>query len=1656
MLECLSPFVPIPIFGGFFPLATTAHFEFGMFKMLFTKFGHGSRPFALELNEGKQMIFTGGMDNYICIWRWSSEEKSSCVEMNGLFLERKVDICWATGGGGTIRSILALECDREVPKRPFDLLVGSERGSLFAVSLSADLQPLSCPIEAKKVNAFAFIRIRGILYLISLDTKRMFGIERIDSRTDVDAGEETDLAEHFRLNFSDCNGRPMVFRPDMFYYSNSARSLALCTESDRSLHLAIFGNRSFCFTHHIIGAPIDQFLWVQPESCQLFLSIGQNGQVTVYRIGKSSSENDSHRSLLTVSQFLLSNNKCGNEDENKVAKVQVALLIAETPDDVPTVGVLLLGTRSGTLMAFSLQSGRLLLLNRLAHGTNGCAKTVTALHIEAIQNSKKAQIEGDLISTGRDGTMKKWHFHWTQKRSLENVVEKFSLDSFFVRQLPIEWPCAIVQSDNSRAFIVGFHSNEFVMMDFESLFILATFRCGGGNRKWQFIVGTGGKETDRKYSFAYICKGFLNFVLLDPVEFHPIRSSLHSDNIVTMTSLEHRGTVFLITKRFVPRVRCVDSSNVHRSNLECIYVVDNWHLHDEANGSGRDNDDRLILSVGGRSEICAWKLHFDADNETTNEVLPQLHFLSSIDLSDDSERSSEGPSPQDCRLMAVHLLNDQFLAILCSDGTIRIVQFHRRLHHAPISPRPNNWTIRLPSLAMFTSLELIKHNKVLFCTSTDGHLHAFATVPMLQQYNVDFDAEASFEERAHFCQQQFSPFLVEHCGLSALTIAPFSEYDVIFIGSESGRVNVLKHRSNRGTCQNEAMVELVTRGDWHASTVTALQTVTCPFPSSSQCPTLVTVLSTSLDCRLGVVHYDLIRQELRPLRNFPLCVSDPAALLVLPTHSPLELNCFVSGYGIEHIHLNIEHNDEYEKRCAFNDTYSHISIHSNSNLLLLLLTMGPIVWPNAKFLFCLCSPSASSKLNSSNFLSAVKLSTRRCSLFLRRRFFIFRIDKIVSRSDKSTTAFFKAIRLGGFSLAFVPFLFRSAQCKHSIAQTHRRLSAESDGNASPASPTVSELWSIVRPYLGWLLLSIIASAIIAYLNIRIPVLLGQLVNQILRVDRPPTVAVNFTMFRPVVLRLVMAQLGQAIATFVCITALSWMGERMSADLRTKLFSHLLRFPMHFFDTQRSGELSDCLNHDVQEFKSSFKLCAAQGLRTLAQTIGCAVSLWFVSPQMTLLTLGVVHSVIFVGAFFGSLLRRLSFQSQTQSSVAAGVSGEALQNIRTVKMFAMEEAELGLYRTEVQKARSLGERLGVGIAFFQALSNLFLNGIVLGVLYGGGQLVAGQQLSPGDLMSFMATTQIIQRSVAQFSLIFGNGVKAWTSCARILEFLRIDPNFDNHLSGTEQIPKHSLIGDIRLHNIHFSYPNRREKLVLEEIDLHFASGQTTAICGPSGAGKSTIAALVERLYEPQNGQVTLDGRDLRLLDPLWLRQKAIGVISQEPILFSTSIRENIRYGRPNATETEIRTAAKLANASEFIEQFPNDYDTLVGERGATLSGGQKQRIAIARALIKDPPILILDEATSALDAESERAVQQALGRLMRDRTVIIIAHRLSTIRNADKIYVLRDGRMVEKGTHDQLVRNKRSLYHAMVSEQHNPRTKEGEAGLLKRLNRLFNF
>ncbi|XP_030920760.1 ATP-binding cassette sub-family B member 8, mitochondrial [Geospiza fortis] len=324
--------------------------------------------------------------------------------------------------------------------------------------------------------------------------------------------------------------------------------------------------------------------------------------------------------------------------------------------------------------------------------------------------------------------------------------------------------------------------------------------------------------------------------------------------------------------------------------------------------------------------------------------------------------------------------------------------------------------------------------------------------------------------------------------------------------------------------------------------------------------------------------------------------------------------------------------------------------------------------------------------------------------------------------------------------------------------------------------------------------------------------------------------------------------------------------------------------------------------------------------------------------------------------------------------ATVVADEALGNVRTVRAFAMEEQQAGLFRAEVDRAGRLSEQLGLGIAAFQGLSNLALNGIVLGTIFVGGSLMAGDQLSPGDLMSFLVASQTVQRSLASISILMGQVVRGLSAGARVLELLRLEPLVP--LQGGATIPAHSLLGHISFNHVSFSYPTRPGYPVLQDFSLTLPPCQTVAIVGPSGGGKSTVAALLERFYEPTAGTITLDGHDIAGRDPSWLRGQVIGFISQEPVLFGTTIMENIRFGKPGASDAEVYEAARLADADGFIRSFPEGYNTVVGERGTALSGGQKQRIAIARALLKDPAVLILDEATSALDAQAELAVQAA--------------------------------------------------------------------------------
>ncbi|XP_031593702.2 mitochondrial potassium channel ATP-binding subunit [Oreochromis aureus] len=574
------------------------------------------------------------------------------------------------------------------------------------------------------------------------------------------------------------------------------------------------------------------------------------------------------------------------------------------------------------------------------------------------------------------------------------------------------------------------------------------------------------------------------------------------------------------------------------------------------------------------------------------------------------------------------------------------------------------------------------------------------------------------------------------------------------------------------------------------------------------------------------------------------------------------------------------------------------------------------------------------------------------------------------------------------------------------------------------------LWEFVKPQLFALICAVVLAFGAAILNIQIPLMLGDLVNVVARYLRENTGNYVHEIRGPA-LKLLGLYGIQGLLTSGYIVLLSRVGERVAADMRKTLFASLLRQDVAFFDANKTGQLVNRLTADIQEFKSSFKLVISQGLRSITQTVGCFVSLYVISPKLTGLTVLVLPCLVGAGALIGSFLRRLSRLAQEQVAKATGVADEALGNVRTVKAFAMEERELQLYAYEVDKSCEMNENLGTGIAIFQGLSNIALNCIVLGTIFAGGTLISSNEMSPGDLMSFLVASQTVQRSLASISILFGQVVRGISSGARVFEYLALQPTIP--LSGGGRIPYHSLTGRVDFMNVSFSYPTRPGHQVLKRFSLTLPPCKTVAIVGESGGGKSTVASLLERFYDPTSGVVMLDGLDIRTLDLSWLRSQVIGFINQEPVLFGSSVMENIRFGKPEATDAEVIDAAKQANAHGFITGFPDSYNTVVGERGVTLSGGQKQRIAIARALIKNPSILVLDEATSALDAESERVVQEALDRATRGRTVLIIAHRLSTIQGADLICVMSNGRIVEAGTHVELL-SKGGYYSDLIRRQ----------------------
>nr|XP_056713167.1 mitochondrial potassium channel ATP-binding subunit [Euleptes europaea] len=571
-------------------------------------------------------------------------------------------------------------------------------------------------------------------------------------------------------------------------------------------------------------------------------------------------------------------------------------------------------------------------------------------------------------------------------------------------------------------------------------------------------------------------------------------------------------------------------------------------------------------------------------------------------------------------------------------------------------------------------------------------------------------------------------------------------------------------------------------------------------------------------------------------------------------------------------------------------------------------------------------------------------------------------------------------------------------------------------------------WRFLRPQLLALTAAVMFALGVALLNVQIPLVLGDVVNVVARYT---CLSDYLHVVRRPAMRLLSIYALQGIFTFGYIMLLSRIGEKVANGMRKELFNSLIRQDVAFFDASQTGQLVNCLTSDIQEFKSSFKTVISQGLRSLTQTVGCLMSLYLISPKLTGLLVVVMPALVGTGAFIGSFLRKLSRKAQEQVARSTAVADEALNNVRTVRAFAMESREIEQYAAEVDHSGHLNMRLGLGIAVFQGLSNLALNCIVLGTLLVGGSLMAGEELSPGELMSFLVSTQTVQRSLANMSVLFGQVVRGMSAGARVFEYITLAP--ETPLTGGQRLACSSLSGHIQFQDVCFSYPTRPGYQVLRDFCLSIPSNKTVAIVGESGGGKSTVAVLLERFYDPTAGTIFLDGQDISTLDPSWLRGEVIGFINQEPVLFSTSIMENIRFGKPSASDAEVYAAARLANADSFIRSFPEGYNTVVGERGVTLSGGQKQRVAIARALIKNPTVLILDEATSALDAESEHVVQEALDRAVAGRTVLVIAHRLSTVQAADLIVVLAKGCVAEAGSPSELLR-RGGLYAELIRRQ----------------------
>ncbi|MGA0598084.1 ABC transporter transmembrane domain-containing protein [Enterovirga sp. CN4-39] len=595
-----------------------------------------------------------------------------------------------------------------------------------------------------------------------------------------------------------------------------------------------------------------------------------------------------------------------------------------------------------------------------------------------------------------------------------------------------------------------------------------------------------------------------------------------------------------------------------------------------------------------------------------------------------------------------------------------------------------------------------------------------------------------------------------------------------------------------------------------------------------------------------------------------------------------------------------------------------------------------------------------------------------------------------------------------------------------------RPSSEESAGPRPSLRSLKPLIPFALRYKGRIAAALIALTVASAATLALPVAARRVIDNGFSDQNGGLIDAYFGVMIAVVATIALA----SAARFYTVVTL---GERIVADLRAAVFRHLTELDPAFFDRSKSGEIVSRLTADATQVKSAFGVSVSMALRNSLLFVGALGMMVITSPKLSGLVIAAIPLVVLPLVFSGRAVQRRSRAAQDRLADASAYAAEAVGAVRTMQAFGMERATAQRFANAAEEAYDAARASSAARAWLTGAVIFLISASIVGILWWGAQDVLAGRMTSGRLSQFVLYAVFAASALGQLSEVYGELSAAAGAAERLGEILASKPAIAAPASPVPMSDRDA--GTIALEDVHFSYPTR-DTQSLQGVTLRVGAGERVALVGPSGGGKSTVFQLLLRFYDPQAGRVLIDGHDLREIDPAELRRR-IALVPQDPVIFMGTVAENIRYGRPEASEAEVRRAAGLASAAGFIEAMPQGYETQIGERGVTLSGGQRQRIAIARAILKDAPILLLDEATSALDAESERAVQEALDRLMRDRTTLVIAHRLATVRSADRILVMEAGRIVEQGSHEQLVRQG-GLYARLAALQFDAEPLRSEA------------